>query len=174
MASSMWMKNCHSQMRHFNPHKSHFLSTPFSRAVFVAGLLIVSRVVAQKASASRGTINADVVKLRNNHGQVVCTLFTPSDKFPNQSHRGMTQEAPIVDNHAICRFRNVPYGDYAIVAFQDEYGDGEFRQNWMGLPEEGYGFSDNPSAWKKPTFNDAKFTVDKPVVNLTINLNYWF
>ncbi|MBV8055874.1 MAG: DUF2141 domain-containing protein [Deltaproteobacteria bacterium] len=126
------------------------------------------------ASAGTGTIEAHVIKLRNNHGQVICTLFTPSDKFPDQSHEGMTMAVPIKNKQATCYFRNVRYGNYAIVAFHDENHDGEFNQNWLGLPKEGFGFSDNPGTLRKPVFDDAKFIVSQPLMQVTIKLNYWF
>jgi uncharacterized protein (DUF2141 family) len=121
-----------------------------------------------------GTINAQVVSLRNDRGQVICTLFTPADRFPDHSHKGMTIAVPIENKHATCRFRNEAYGSYAIVAFHDENHDGEFNQNWLGMPKEGFGFSDNPGTLRKPVFNDAKFTLDQTIVNVTIKLNYWF
>ena len=86
----------------------------------------------------------------------------------------MTIAVPIQQEQATCRFKDVRYGNYAIVAFHDENHDGEFNQNWLGLPKEGFGFSDNPSTLRKPVFNDAKFVVDQPVVKVTIKLNYWF
>jgi uncharacterized protein (DUF2141 family) len=86
----------------------------------------------------------------------------------------MTIAVPIRNKQATCDFKNVPYGNYAIVAFQDENRDGEFNQNWLGMPKEGFGFSDNPSTLRKPVFSDAEFNVDKPVVQLMIKLNYWF
>jgi uncharacterized protein (DUF2141 family) len=127
-----------------------------------------------RASAGIGTIEAHVVGLRNNHGQVICTLFTPSDKFPDQSHKGMTMAVPIANKQATCRFQNIQYGTYAIVTFHDENHDGKFNQNWVGMPQEGFGFSDNPGTLRKPVFNDAKFIVGQPIVQLTIKLNYWF
>ena len=120
------------------------------------------------------TINAHVVKLRNNSGQIICTLFTPSDKFPEKSRRGRTIAVAIQDKQATCRFKNVPYGDYAIVVFHDENNDREFNQNWLGMPKEGFGFSNNPGTLKKPVFADAHFNVDQPIVDVTIRLNYWF
>ncbi len=132
--------------------------------------------ICPKPAASRAlaAINVRVVKLRNDHGQVICTLFTPSDKFPEKSHKGMTIAVPIEQRHATCRFKDAPYGNYAVVVFHDENRDGEFNQNWMGMPKEGFGFSNNPSTLKKPVFDDAKFVVAQPVVEVTINLNYWF
>ena len=127
-----------------------------------------------KANAGIGTIEAHVVGLRNNHGQVICTLFTPSDRFPDQSHKGMTMAVPIENKRATCCFKNVGYGNYAIVAFHDENHDGEFNQNWLGMPKEGFGFSDNPGTLKKPSFEDAKFIIKQPLIRVTIRLSYWF
>jgi len=144
---------------------------------FVA-LLIAALTVAVHSmvtgSADTGLIEAHIVKLRNNHGQVICTLFTPSDRFPDRSHKGMTVAVPIQNGQATCRFKNVSYGNYAIVAFHDENQDGDFNQNWLGMPKEGFGFSDNPGTLRKPVFDDAKFIVGQPVVHITIKLNYWF
>jgi uncharacterized protein (DUF2141 family) len=127
-----------------------------------------------RAATDTGTIDAVVAGLRTSRGQVICTLFTPSDKFPDHSRKGMTIEVPIKDKRAICAFRNVPYGNYAIVAFHDENHDGEFNRTWLGLPKEGFGFSDNPGTLRKPVFDDAKFSIDQQVVQITIKLNYWF
>ena len=143
-------------------------------ATLLNAVLAVAIRPAPMASTGIGSIEAHVVKLRNNQGQVICTLFTPSDRFPDQSHKGMTIAVPIKNRQATCHFRNLSYGNYAIVAFHDENHDGEFNQNWLGLPKEGFGFSDNPGTLRKPTFNDAKFIVSQPVVQVTIELNYWF
>jgi len=142
-------------------------------ALLTAALTVALHTTAT-GSADIGMIEAHIVKLRNNHGQVICTLFTPSDKFPEQSHKGMTVAVPIQDGQALCRFNNVRYGNYAIVAFHDENQDGNFNQNGLGMPKEGFGFSDNPGTLRKPAFDDAKFIVGQPVVYITIKLTYWF
>ena len=86
----------------------------------------------------------------------------------------MSIAVPIKDKNAVCTFRNVPYGDYARVAFHDENDDGKFNMTWLGMPKEGFGFSDNPGTLRKPVFNDAKFSVDEQTVQISIKLNYWF
>jgi uncharacterized protein (DUF2141 family) len=150
--------------------------TPLKKRLvaLLTAVLTVAIRPAPKASAGIGTIEAHVVRLRNNHGQVICTLFRPSDRFPDKSQKGMTMAVPIDKKQATCRFNNVRYGNYAIVAFHDENHDGEFNQNWLGMPKEGFGFSDNPGTLRKPVFNDAKFVVNEPVVQVMIKLNYWF
>src|SRR5262245_27499370 len=86
----------------------------------LVALLVVTLVAVipawLNANPAIGSIDAHIVNLRNSRGQVICTLFTPADKFPDQSHKGMTMAVPIQDKHATCSFKNLPDGDYAIVA----------------------------------------------------------
>ena len=142
-------------------------------AALLMAIFIAAAVPAPMASAGISTIKAHIAKLHNNRGQVICTLFAPSDKFPEHGRKGMTIAVPIQNRQATCNFANIQYGDYAIVAFHDENHDGNFNQNWIGMPREGFGFSGNPSILKKPTFNDARFSVSQPLVQITIKLNYW-
>jgi uncharacterized protein (DUF2141 family) len=151
------------------------ITLPKTPLVMLLGAVVAVVICSEiNASLGVGVIDAHIIRLRSNHGQVICTLFTPSDQFPDRSHKGMTVKAPIQKDQATCRFKDVRYGDYAIVAFHDENHDGEFNQNWLGMPKEGFGFSQNPGTLKKPVFGDAKFTVAQPVVEVTIKLNYWF
>jgi uncharacterized protein (DUF2141 family) len=142
---------------------------------FVWWLIVVAMLVRANVciAGSAGGVEADIENVRNNRGQVICTLFTSPEGFPDHSSSEVTIAVPIESSHATCRFTNVPYGNYAIVAFHDENRDGKFNQNWLGLPLEGFGFSNNPSSLKKPSFEDARFTVEKREVRLTIKLNYW-
>ena len=140
----------------------------------LAFALALAAPTARPAGAGLGAIEAKIVRLRNNSGQVICTLFSPSDKFPDQRRKGMTIAVPIENKRATCRFASLPYGDYAIVAFHDENRDGNINQNWLGMPKEGFGFSNNPRTLRKPAFNDAKFVVDQSLIHITIKLNYWF
>jgi uncharacterized protein (DUF2141 family) len=142
-------------------------------AALLAAILTAAAVPAPMASVGISTIEAHVAKLRNNQGQVICTLFAQSDKFPDHSRKGMTIAVPIQNQQATCNFANIQYGDYAIVAYHDENHDGNFNQDWLGMPQEGFGFSGNPGILKKPTFNYARFNVAQPRVQITIKLNYW-
>ena len=168
--------NLRGELTTYSPRLGEIRITLAKRRLVLLLGAVVAVVICSEINASLGVgvIDAHIIRLRSNHGQVICTLFTPSDKFPDRSHKGMTVKVPIQKDQATCRFKGVRYGDYAIVAFHDENHDGEFNQNWLGMPKEGFGFSDNPGTLRKPTFDDARFIVSQPVVKITIKLNYWF
>ena len=54
---------------------------------------------------------------------------------------------------------DLPPGVYAVNAFHDENNNGKFATNFIGLPLEGYGFSNDvrPNLLSAPSFNKAAF-----------------
>ena len=48
-------------------------------------------------------------------------------------------------------FDGVPAGRYALMVIHDENGNGRLDTNLVGMPVEGYGFSNNPRVMRKPT-----------------------
>ena len=58
------------------------------------------------------------------------------------------------------RVENLPSGEYGVAVFLDKNRDGKLNRNFLGIPREPYGFSNNarravgPAYWK-----DAKFAV---------------
>jgi uncharacterized protein (DUF2141 family) len=79
----------------------------------------------------------------------------------------------IRDTKARCDFLDIPPGTYALAVIHDENMDGELRTNWLGVPKEGYGFSNDAKAsMSAPSFEAASFTYDGQKLDLTIKLNY--
>lgn len=52
-------------------------------------------------------------------------------------------------------FKDLPEGDYSVAIFHDQNNDGICNTNKLGIPTEGYGFSNNV----KPVFKDRKSVV---------------
>ena len=59
-------------------------------------------------------------------------------------------------------FADVAPGAYAVAAFHDADGDGALNQNFLGMPAEGYGFSNGAVGFMgPPSFADAAVIVDE-------------
>lgn len=69
------------------------------------------------------------------------------------------------------RIINIPDGEYAMVFFIDANENEKLDKNFIGIPKEQYGFSNNAmGAFSAPTFEQAKFTVlDKANQNIKLN-----
>ena len=64
-------------------------------------------------------------------------------------------------------------GTYAIAIYHDENNNHHFDRNFLGLPVEGYGFSnDAPTMLGPPSFSAARITVEPGVHRIAIRLRY--
>ena len=63
-------------------------------------------------------------------------------------------------NTALININDLPKGEYAITMYHDENSDNECNRNFMGIPKEAYGFSNNiKPKFGPPKFKDCKFTL---------------
>ncbi len=71
-------------------------------------------------------------------------------------------------------FDNLPVGTYAIAIFHDSNNNKKLDKNWVGIPKEGYGFSNNVfGTFGPPSFQEASFKVKaNNTTNLKIKLEY--
>ena len=64
-------------------------------------------------------------------------------------------------------------GVYAVAVYHDENGNTKFDRSGIGLPAEGYGFSNNPSTLAGlPAFRSVRLGVPKPGLTARINMKY--
>ena len=77
------------------------------------------------------------------------------------------------DKQARCDFQDIAPGTYALVVAHDENMNGKLDTDWIGVPTEGYGFSNDVKVWLSvPPFSAAGFPFDGKNLDLTISLHY--
>ena len=67
-------------------------------------------------------------------------------------------------------FNNLPAGKVAVMAMHDENGNGKLDSNFMGMPTEGYGFSNNPKVMRKAHFDEAAVELGDTPTTITLKL----
>lgn len=96
---------------------------------------------------------------RNNHGHIICSLFDSEDTY---SKVRPTQRVVVVPTlpETTCVFHNVDSGTYMVSAIHDENDNQKLDKNFLGMPKEGFGVSNNHTyAMKAPVFSESTFTV---------------
>ena len=138
--------------------------------IFAGGLTFC--LVAQENKS--GTIKVEVEGVQSGQGQVRIALEKnakdfDSGSFDTPKYLSRVEEAK--GDTVSVTFPAVPYGTYAIKAFQDLDGDGKLKTGFMGSPEEPWGFSNDATGFMGPAdFSDAKFDLNAPELELTIHL----
>lgn len=119
-------------------------------------------------------ISAAISSLRNDRGTVLCSLYRSADGFPGDPSKALrrTQTRP-KGGKATCAFLDLPAGSYAIGVLHDENDNGKMDTNFIGLPKEGYGASNDAKAtFGPPRFQDAKVDYQGGLLSLEITMRY--
>ncbi|WP_313455097.1 DUF2141 domain-containing protein [Stenotrophomonas sp.] len=119
-------------------------------------------------SASAGDLQVDLQDVFTHTGTLHVAVVDGPAGWNNQAKpvqaRSLKAEADKV--HLV--FKNLPAGDYAVLVTHDQNDNGKLDTNMLGIPVEGYGFSNNPQLMRKPTFEEARVHV--PAEGSTISV----
>ena len=122
-----------------------------------------------------GVIHADVDGLRSGKGQVMCALYSSADGYPRDGNKAMAySSSTILNGHGECKFTGIRPGKYAVSVFHDENSNGKLDANFMGIPKEGVGASNNAKGhFGPPMFEDAAFQFPGGHLELKIAMTYY-
>ncbi len=138
-------------------------------------ILAAAAGVGGTARATCPGIHVRVLNIRNSLGTVDCALFDSPSGFPTDTLRSAIRltAMKVPERTAHCDFEEVPPGKYALVVLHDENMNGRIDYNWLGVPREGYGFSnDARGTLGAPSFAQAAFVYDGKTLDLSISLRY--
>ena len=138
-------------------------------------LFFVSLSAVVSAQSPCPGIHVKVLNIRNSTGTVACALFESPVGFPTEFLRSATNVMVIKirKTQARCDFEDISPGTYAIAVVHDENMDGKLDMNPLGIPTEGYGFSnDAQGVIGAPSFSAASFSYDGRNLDLTMSLHY--
>ena len=141
----------------------------------LTGLLALAESrLSQMQSPQSNVIHIEIASLRNDKGKVVCALYASSDGFPKKSENALVQvNSAIANTKAVCEFSGIAPGTYAVSVFHDENSNGKLDTNFMGIPREGVGASNDARGHLgPPKFDAAAFHFSGGRINLTIRINY--
>jgi uncharacterized protein (DUF2141 family) len=134
-------------------------------------LATAATALAAATQSSDHTLTVHVVYPANTAGEVWVGLYDGPESFDaGDEIRSARIPANQDDLHTV--FEGLPAGEYGIIAFHDSNSDGDFNRNFMGIPSERYGFSNNPAPrFRAATWSEARFTISEDgEVELTIEL----
>lgn len=111
--------------------------------------------------------------LTTNNGLVYCDLYDKKEGFPTDPKRALARVKVRPNrNQVTCVFLNIKAGRYAVAVWHDVNGDQKFNTNWLWIPSEPVGASNNAKgSFGPPSFKDAAFEYRPPLLKQTIRLD---
>lgn len=139
------------------PNASISGTSPMNR--FAAASLLV---LAGASAANAADLSVRVTGLSTRNGNLAVCLWEDGRSFPDCSRSSSAQRL-VVPASAAAKpivFRGLKPGTYAVSVIHDENGDGRLNTNFLGIPQEGYGVSNNAAPrFSAPRFKASAFAV---------------
>lgn len=147
------------------------------RILAIVGIILAfnaTGAVSQSKPDEESLIHVDIDGLRSDRGQVICALFSSPADFPKKPGKATAlAKSEISQGQAVCEFRGIPSGTYAVSVFHDENSNDKLDTNFVGIPREGVGASNNAKGhFGPPKFSAAAFQYAGGRSDLTITINY--
>ncbi|MCP4757822.1 MAG: DUF2141 domain-containing protein [Proteobacteria bacterium] len=110
--------------------------------------------------------------VKNDSGSVYVGVYNSAETFTKKGKHVTGCISKIeAAGKAVTVVCKVDSGTYAAAVFHDENNNSELDKNFMGIPKENYGFSNNASGmFGPPDFADAAFEVGNENLEMNIKI----
>lgn len=139
----------------------------------IISFLIITNIFLQEkedlTKENKAKITVNINNFESNEGQAIVTLFDSKENWlKNPVDRKLVK---ITNNSSTVVFDSLDFGTYGVSVIHDDNDNSEMDTNFLGMPSEDYGFSnDAEPSFGPPSWEDAEFSVDKPEIRIDIKI----
>ncbi|MCH8568181.1 MAG: DUF2141 domain-containing protein [Balneolales bacterium] len=130
------------------------------------GLFIFTGIIQEKESEKKVKLEVKAEGLRSNEGYVLMELSDYNGKAVQ------AVRVRIADYGSNWIFRDIQAGLWAVRIFHDENKNGKLDTNFLGMPREGYGFSNNVRGRFGPPSFDSRLFEARSDTTISIKMIY--
>ncbi len=128
-------------------------------------------VSAQEQAPVTGKLLIILKGFENHEGAAHLALCPSRENFEAGDQAFRTAIVPVSRGTAYVELDSIPAGVYAAKVYHDENDNGELDSNFLGVPTEIYGYSNNARGSFGPAdWDDAKFEFSAPADTIMILL----
>ena len=135
-------------------------------------MIIAVSLLAAGAQAGELKLELEGKGMAGNQIRVAVYSANAPEQFPSDEkfYRGIVNEA--TSDHLTVLISDLPPGKYAVAAYVDNNRNGRQDKNFLGVPKEIYGFSnDVRGMFGPPDFAAAAFEIGENAVTKSIHLH---
>lgn len=112
--------------------------------------------------------------VRNKKGHLIFGVFTSAEGFPSDPLKAVYWETRSADSENLTFECMLPPGRYSASILHDENSNGQMDVNFLGIPKEGYGVTNNPKPkYSAATFQQGIFELGPDGKDLAISIQYF-
>ncbi|MCW9064937.1 MAG: DUF2141 domain-containing protein [Ignavibacteriaceae bacterium] len=157
-------------------HLSKMFSSLFIRIIFLLSIVIIVTTInlaqTSEATTQFGKLKVVILGFNNNEGDCWFAIDNSREVYESEDTVWIGKILSIENKEVIVVIDSLKYGEYAVRVFHDENKNGKIDSNFLGIPTEDYGYSNDASGWfGPPSWEKAKFIFDKPEMTIDINID---
>ncbi|MCA2005083.1 MAG: DUF2141 domain-containing protein [Ignavibacterium sp.] len=135
-------------------------------------IVLLFSIISYAGDNQKVKLTVKIKGLKNNQGTVKIALCNSAENYKNDRSPFKAVILEINNNEVIATFDDLTIGNYAVKAFHDVNNNDDFDTNFLGIPKEDYGFSNNVKGlFGPPSWEAAKFQLNKSEQVIEINFN---
>lgn len=121
---------------------------------------IFSGISTTNAQEETFNLTVNISGLKSDKGTLMVAIYDKKENFLNKRFKG--DMVKITDKKSVVIFKNLPKGEYAVSFIHDENDNKKMDTNFLGIPKEDYGCSNNATGFMgPPKYDDAKFQLSE-------------
>jgi len=111
-----------------------------------------------------------VQNIKSLKGEIIIGVFNTDKDFLKDGVAIKNYTIAIDEATETIVINDLPKGEYAVSLYHDENSDNECNRNFLGIPKEAYGFSNNVKPkFSAPSYKDCKFLLlDNKVLDIVL------
>ena len=137
------------------------------RLLFAAAL---SAATCSAHAADGADLTVTLSDVRNDRGHLFVAVENTEAGWNFKAESVTQTKLPAAKGDITHVFADLPPGKYAVMVIHDENENGKLDSNFLGIPSEGYGFSQNPRVMRRATFQEALFELPAGGATVQIEL----
>lgn len=103
-------------------------------------------------------LTVKIDNIRKVAGIMELGLYDKAENFPKEEKQYLLIKRAVTGTIFTYTFKDLPPGEYALAVYQDVNSNGKINKNFLGIPTEPYGFSNNiKPRLSAPSFEKTKF-----------------
>ncbi|CAH0991139.1 hypothetical protein SIN8267_01241 [Sinobacterium norvegicum] len=134
------------------------MTTLMVRVLILSAAVIFSPAFAEE---NTGVLTLDITGANPNKGQIIISVYDTEESFLKAALRTVT--LPVDDKGgAEFKIADLAFATYSVSAIYDEDSNNELNTNFIGIPKELIGFSNNARGrFGPPSYQETSFPFDQ-------------
>lgn len=112
---------------------------------------------ASVTGSQAASLDVRLTDVASDQGQILVVVHNSEDGWDGRAKARAARRVDAAKCQVDLQFPDLEPGRYGVLVLHDENGNGALDTTVLGIPKEGYGFSNNPRVMRRARFDEAAF-----------------